>query len=168
MLNVDNNQLSGALPPSSHSLYTSLGRLRVLNVANNSLTGTIPPQIGSLASLKQRLDLSSNSFGGVLPTELNLLTNLQRLVVSYNRLTGPVPDLFSLTKIKQLELEGNQFVGTMPNGTCGVVVANGATASADCTRAAGATNGTTTLLVCPCCTTCCVSVADSVCQTRAM
>jgi hypothetical protein len=163
VFNVDNNQLSGSLPPASHSLYTSLGRLRVLSAANNSLAGTIPPQIGSIASLKQRLDLGSNAFVGPLPTELNLLTNLQRLVVSFNQLTGPVPDLSSLSKLKQLSLEGNQFVGTLSNATCGVVVANGATASADCDRGAPA-NGT--LFVCPCCTTCCVSVANSVCQTR--
>ena len=38
-------------------------------------------------------------------------------------------------------------------------------ASADCDRGAPANGTNTSLFVCPCCTTCCVSVANAVCQT---
>ena len=72
-LQLDNNNLTGRVPPSLANLI----RLRVLNLAGNNLTGKLPAELGHLTNL-QRLYLSPNKLSGELPW---LLTNLQELSV---------------------------------------------------------------------------------------
>jgi len=50
-----------------------------LKIDQNDLTGTIPPEIGSIHTLKQ-LSVSKNKLSGTLPDIFDRLTNLGELV----------------------------------------------------------------------------------------
>ena len=66
--------------------------------------------LGQLTQL-QRLHLSSNQLSGPIPAELGQLTQLQRLDLSSNRLSGAIPtELNCLANLKIVRLEGNQLL----------------------------------------------------------
>ena len=70
--------------------------------------------MGSLTNL-ERLYLSYNQLTGTIPPALGSLTNLERLYLSYNQLTGTIPPaLGSLTNLEWLNLSYNQLTGTIP------------------------------------------------------
>lgn len=56
----------------------------------------------------------STGLTGPLPAWLNTLTNLIYVDVSYNALTGPLPDLSQLHRLNWLNIFGNQFTGEIP------------------------------------------------------
>ncbi|CAK9215658.1 unnamed protein product [Sphagnum troendelagicum] len=84
--------LNGSIPSS---LATST--LVFLSLADNNLSGTIPPSFGSnftslTALLLQRLDLSHNYFYGEIPSELaTKFPSLTILDASYNFFNGSLP-----------------------------------------------------------------------------
>mmetsp|Transcript_6048 Transcript_6048/g.13476 ORF Transcript_6048/g.13476 Transcript_6048/m.13476 type:complete len:112 (-) Transcript_6048:265-600(-) len=55
------------------------------------------------------------SLNGTLPTEVGLLTNLEKFLVDLNRLSGTIPSqLGNLTNLERLFLGGNRLTGQMP------------------------------------------------------
>ena len=64
-LRLDNNQLSGTIPPELGRLV----HLEELFLHGNQFTGEIPRELGDLASLR-RLKLGDNQLSGTLPAEL--------------------------------------------------------------------------------------------------
>ena len=110
VLNLTENQLSGAIPAELGSL-TNLQRLYL---SDNLLTGEIPAELGSLINL-EGLHLWGNGLTGEIPAELANLTNLERLNLSENQLTGTVPaELANLTNLQRLSLHDNQLTGPIP------------------------------------------------------
>jgi hypothetical protein len=62
-----------------------------------------------------KLDLHNNNLAGPLPSELQQLSALNVLYLSYNELTGPVPaELGQLGALTQLLLDENQLSGPIP------------------------------------------------------
>lgn len=133
-LDLDGNQLSGAIPPGLGDLtgltglYLSYNRLsgaippELSNLANleylslevNELGGSIPSELGSLTKL-QSLDLTGNQLAGSIPPELGNLTSLHRLQLGANQLSGPIPtELGNLSMLTWLDLYGNQLSGGIP------------------------------------------------------
>lgn len=112
VLHIENNLLSGIIdssPPSSNKLslrvldlshngldgflpdwFGLLVQLQVLNLAGNNLSGSLPTSLADMKSLIS-LDLSQNNFSGPLPT--NLTDGLQNVNISYNDLSGLVPEI---------------------------------------------------------------------------
>ena len=86
-LDLDDNQLSGTLPPE----LGGLANLEALWLTSNQLTGAIPPELGSLSNLTE-LVLWGNQLSGEIPSELGNLSNLRILDLQYNQLTGCVPE----------------------------------------------------------------------------
>ncbi|OVA13664.1 Protein kinase domain [Macleaya cordata] len=84
-LDLSNNSLTGSLP----SEIGNLGRLKLLNLGNNRLSGQIPSEMSKLTGLEY-LDLSVNNFKGKIPDRLP--SSLKVFNVSYNDLTGPIPE----------------------------------------------------------------------------
>jgi RHS repeat-associated protein len=112
---LNNNQLSGEVPTS----LGSLSNLLYCYIRNNQLSGSLPSSIGSLSKL-QFLYASNNQLTGPLPNTVSQLSELLIFDVSNNQLSGLVPSVASWTKIAQINLSNNQFVGTIPEdiGNC--------------------------------------------------
>ena len=78
----------------------------------------IPSEIGLLTQLNS-LVLDNNDFIRTFPSELGQLTALETLLIAEFNFgidpEGPFPiDLFQLTALKSLDLQGNLFTGTLP------------------------------------------------------
>ena len=130
-LGLSNNPLSGTIPDS----LGSLTNLQTLTLEYDQLTGQIPASLGSLTNLTwlsllhnqlsgsipsfgstnlTYLNLGENQFTGPIP-ELGNLTNLQRLYLNSNHLSGSIPaSLGSLTNLTDLGLHNNQLSGSIP------------------------------------------------------
>ena len=109
-LDLNNNQLTGPIPPE----IGNLTNLQGLYLTYNELTGTIPAEIGNLTNLYW-LNLLHNQFTGNIPPEIGNLTNLEDLSLSGNELTGPIPpEIGNLTNLEDLWLGGNELTGTIP------------------------------------------------------
>ncbi|CAL4911302.1 unnamed protein product [Urochloa decumbens] len=89
----------------------SAGLLR-LNLSSNKLSG----QLGNLSAFSkiEVLDLSFNSFSGIVNTEFKSLPELRSLNLSSNHLEGSVPKSMPLD-LEELVLSRNQFSGGIPN-----------------------------------------------------
>jgi len=83
-------------------------RVTHLELRNNNLTGVLPAEINILTEL-QRLDLTGNQLSGALPTGINNLSKLDYLDLSYNQLSGAIPALNNLTNLQVLDLGDNNF-----------------------------------------------------------
>ncbi|XP_037479479.1 probable leucine-rich repeat receptor-like protein kinase At1g35710 [Triticum dicoccoides] len=109
-IDLRNNSLHGALPPS----INSLSALSVLNLTYNQLTGKIPSEIGNLQSLKL-LDLSFNKLAGHIPASLGNLTMLTDLLIHQTMVSGPIPEeIGRLVNLQLLQLSNSTLSGTIP------------------------------------------------------
>ncbi len=109
-LYLDNNQLTGSIPPE----LGNLANLRGLHLGSNQLTGSIPPELGNLANLKV-LYLWYNQLTGWIPVELGNLANLYSLSLGSNQLTGSIPpELGNPANLYYLYLDNNQLTGSIP------------------------------------------------------
>ncbi|KAK8959022.1 hypothetical protein KSP40_PGU015185 [Platanthera guangdongensis] len=113
------NHLESGKPSQSPCTFSgvicdsSSGEIVEILRANRSLFGEISPSISSLRNLKS-LDMGSNMILGTIPSELLTCTNLQLLNLSYNDLTGPLPNLSLLKNLQILDLSSNGFSGKFP------------------------------------------------------
>ena len=68
----------------------NLTNLEWLDIDENQLTGEIPPDLGDLANL-EALYLGGNQLSGEIPPELGNLARLRALYLGVNQLSGCVP-----------------------------------------------------------------------------
>ena len=109
-LRLTNNQLTGTIPAELRNLTN----LKTLALGGNQLSGTIPPWLGSLANLEE-LSLWGNELTGTIPSELSNLPNLKELSLSRNRLTEGIPaELGSASNLVRLVLWGNELTREIP------------------------------------------------------
>jgi len=126
-IQLDNNNLSGPLPPAIGDLTNleelicewnqisgsipaelwNLTNLRHLKLSDNLLVGTLPPEIGNLINLNDFF-IYDNSLSGAIPIEILNLTNLHGLWLWGNEFTD-LPDLSSLTSLAELNIQNNKF-----------------------------------------------------------
>ncbi|KAL7146365.1 hypothetical protein ABFS83_06G035800 [Erythranthe nasuta] len=130
---AEKNLLSGPLP-------SWLGKWTMVDsilLSNNRFSGKIPPEIGN-CSMLSHISFGSNLLSGEIPKELcnavslteieldhNFLTgsieetfvkcgNLTQLVLLDNKLVGSVPGYLSELPLIALELDSNNFTGSIP------------------------------------------------------
>lgn len=139
---LNNNQFTGPIPSS----LSNASRLEQVQLTKNEFTGRIPESLGSLSSLQclhlgmnfleaknsndwkfidalanstnlERLDISYNRLGGVLPSSVgNLSKEFQWLDLRYNQISGRIPEeIAGLGGLVGLFMQGNQFYGPIPN-----------------------------------------------------
>lgn len=132
-LNLNNNQLSGAIP-----YLGNLSSIITLNLHhNNFMPGGIPTEIGKLTTLTGELDLTAMNFIGPL-IDLSELARVTDLIMDNNSLSGEFnPDLLPQGSLGFISAANNKFSGTINNRllktleyplismrSCGVVLAN--------------------------------------------
>ncbi|KAL3694635.1 hypothetical protein R1sor_008286 [Riccia sorocarpa] len=134
-LNLNQNKLSGSIP----SFIGDLKQLQFLSLANNSFSGPIPPAIGNLVQLNFLdlsvnlltripseigklvslgfLSLGRNNLQGNLPPEIGQVGSRSFglfLDISFNRLSGSIPDVFGSGNISIFFASDNLFTGGFP------------------------------------------------------
>ena len=90
-----------------------------LDLTGLNLTGYLPSDIGRLFPKLKRLGLGNNRLIGTLPQSLTELKDLQHLEVFRNKLTGPLPqDWTLLPTLKRILVQQNQFTGSLDSSLC--------------------------------------------------
>ncbi|XP_047955707.1 probable leucine-rich repeat receptor-like serine/threonine-protein kinase At3g14840 [Salvia hispanica] len=109
ILGIEASGLAGPIPSGIASL-TNLTDLRIsdLNGNDSSL-----PSLSPLKTIKT-LILRSCNIVGTLPESIGNITTLQILDLSFNKLTGPFPESFGLSKANYIYLTGNSLSGPLP------------------------------------------------------
>ncbi|KAI3433202.1 Protein kinase domain-containing protein [Psidium guajava] len=87
-LDLSQNNLTGSLP---NGFGVNLVALEKLDLSFNRLTGSIPSDMGNLSKLQGTVDLSHNLFGGSIPASLGNLPEKVYIDLTYNNLSGPIP-----------------------------------------------------------------------------
>lgn len=108
VLSLRLNRLSGSLPQD----FANLKLLTALYLQNNMLSGPLPPSLSSWVGLNA-LDLSFNRFNGTIPVSLNNLKQLTSLYLQNNSLTGTISNL-SLPSLKTFSVAYNNLNGSIP------------------------------------------------------
>lgn len=111
VLDLDNNNLTGALPPAVFELTA----IKVLKLSDNHLTGEIPDVIGNLVEL-EHLHLEENQLSGSLPAGIESCISLRSLYLNSNNFTGTFPPTLSnITSLENLYARSNSFSGSFPS-----------------------------------------------------
>ncbi len=129
---------------------TANGRVVRVSLPRNNLNGVIPPQLEDLTNL-ERLDLSDNRLTGAIPAQLGGLNNLVRLWLDDNDLIGPLSsDLGNLGFLEILDLADNPgLTGSISPILCSAIILDISGTELDCTLPLGARIYNDNLLVLP-------------------
>ena len=111
-INIANNKLTGPLPDVG-----SMPNLKKFDASNNSFSSTIPDNFSSKNKLKD-LRIAYNQLEGSFPSTLSSNGHLlQRIDVSDNHLSGPLPDLGYMQNLVHVNARKNDFTGEIPAST---------------------------------------------------
>ena len=89
----------------------------ILNLSSNHLGRPIPQELTLLSEL-QRLNLSHNNLSGDIPFKLGEIKSVESLGLSSNHLSSRIPQSIStLTWLSHLNLSHNNFTGPIPKGS---------------------------------------------------
>ncbi|GAB4840327.1 Zygote arrest protein 1 [Ancistrocladus abbreviatus] len=123
-LDLSQNLFNGSLPTS----IVQCSRLRTLDLSQNNFSGPLPNGFGTNLSLLVKLDLSYNRFSGSIPSDLGNLSNLQGTVdLSHNLFSGSIPaSLGDLPEKVYIDLTFNNLSGPIPQN--GALINRGPTA----------------------------------------
>lgn len=93
----------------------ALTLLQELHLASNKLNGQVPSELG-LLPMVDWLTLRQNDLTGQIPSEISVMPALATLDLAENQLTGEIPTEIGWLNvtIRQLQLESNGLVGTLP------------------------------------------------------
>ncbi|KAK4399976.1 Receptor protein kinase-like protein ZAR1 [Sesamum angolense] len=111
---LSHNNFSGSLPDR---FGKNLAFLEKLDVSYNEFGGSIPGDLGNLANLQGTVDLSHNMFNGSIPSSLGNLPENVYIDLTYNKLTGPIPQNGALANRGPTAFIGNP-------GLCGPPLKN--------------------------------------------
>ncbi|KAK8647592.1 hypothetical protein V6N13_121323 [Hibiscus sabdariffa] len=123
-LDLSENFFNGSLPSS----IVQCKRLRILDIGRNNFTGSLPNGFGTGLVSLEKLDLSFNKFNGSIPWEFENLSILQGTVdLSHNLFTGSIPaSLGKLPEKVYIDLTYNNLSGPIPQN--GALMNRGPTA----------------------------------------
>ncbi|KAH0691278.1 hypothetical protein KY289_018636 [Solanum tuberosum] len=109
-LGLQFNSFSGSLDMEMFNI----SGMRAIDLSANNLPGTIQPNIGSILPNIEELYLSRlTNLVGTIPYSISNCSKLTNLELSYNKLTGLIPNsLGYLTHLRFLNLGGNNLTTT--------------------------------------------------------
>ncbi|KAK9929656.1 hypothetical protein M0R45_026746 [Rubus argutus] len=132
VVSLSQNNFSGMVPSSLFCNVSFKASLKIVQLGFNSFTDIVKPKTTTCLSALVVLDLQHNLFAGDFPWWLTQVPNLTVLDVSSNSFSGVVPprletsrgeNQFSgsippsfgnLSRLETLSLRGNHLTGTMP------------------------------------------------------
>ncbi|CAM8950744.1 unnamed protein product [Rhodiola kirilowii] len=123
-LDLSQNLFNGSMPRT----LLECRRLRILDLSRNNFTGSLPDEFGSSLDMLEKLDISYNKFSGLIPDDIGKLSNLQGTVdFSHNEFSGVIPSsLGNLPEKVYIDLTYNNLSGAIPQN--GALVNRGPTA----------------------------------------
>ena len=77
------------------------------------MEGTLPAEIGWLTEMT-KIKLQRNKLSGPLPAGLNRLTKLTHIYITSNRFSGEFPDISALKSLVWIDMDFNRFEGEFP------------------------------------------------------
>ncbi|GAB2259965.1 hypothetical protein Droror1_Dr00010820 [Drosera rotundifolia] len=105
-LGLEENNLSGRIPPSLYNLSS----LAVLEIGENMLEGSLHQDIGLMLPRLQAAFFRYNSFSGLLPSSLSNLSEIQTLDLGNNHFSGEISvNGESLSGLSELYLCSNNL-----------------------------------------------------------
>ncbi|RZC86240.1 hypothetical protein C5167_007425 [Papaver somniferum] len=111
-LDLSTNKLTGSIPRQ----LGECSNLLHLDLSRNYFSGSIPFQIGNLNSLSILLDLSQNELSGNIPPDLGKLSQLEKLNLSHNKLFGLIPSSFNqMVSLTIVDVSYNELSGPIPD-----------------------------------------------------
>ena len=112
MLDLYENNFTGVLADVLDSV--GCASLTYLDVSFNSFSGVIPSSLGSCSHLSY-INFQSNFLTGTIPEELGQLPNLTNLGLGKNLLTGTLPASFQYSQsLSAIDVSRNWLSGTIP------------------------------------------------------
>ncbi|CAD6243608.1 unnamed protein product [Miscanthus lutarioriparius] len=118
LLSLEGNMLQSSTYNEGWEFLQALGNCRslsVLSLSDNKLQGSIPNSIANLPTNLTRLLMGGNSLSGIVPPSIGKLSALIQLSLDENNLTGKIEEwVGNLTKLQHLNLQSNRFNGTIP------------------------------------------------------
>ncbi|XVF20740.1 hypothetical protein REPUB_Repub12eG0029000 [Reevesia pubescens] len=108
---LSQNNFTGSVPDGLGNSFISLQKL---NLSYNSLGSSIPSDIGNLSNLHGTLDLSHNFFRGNIPASLGNLSEKVYIDLSYNNLSGRIPQNGALLNAGPTAFVGNALLCGSP------------------------------------------------------
>lgn len=123
-LDLSQNFFNGSIPTS----LIQCKRLKTLDLSRNNFTGSLPDGFGTGLISLEKLDLSYNKLGGLIPSDMGNLSSLQGTVdLSHNHFTGSIPaSLGNLPEKVYIDLTYNNLSGPIPQN--GALMNRGPTA----------------------------------------
>ncbi|XP_074343766.1 pollen receptor-like kinase 5 [Apium graveolens] len=112
-LRLESMGLSGIINFESLS---KLPYLRTISFMNNNFNGPFPANINKLSSLRA-IYLSNNNFSGEIPGDsFKDMNAMRRVYLGNNDFSGKIPNsLAGLSKLVELQVQDNKFVGRIPD-----------------------------------------------------
>ncbi|KAM1069589.1 hypothetical protein PS1_001418 [Malus domestica] len=90
--------------------------LERLDISDNNFGGVLPESLSNLSTRLEVIRLGENQINGSIPEGIGNLINLEILGFEVNQLTGPIPSSISkLSKLYELSLNHNDLSGTIPS-----------------------------------------------------
>lgn len=112
---LDNNPLNVSTGGwSIPGVLQNATTLTSLNMNNVSATGAIPSFLGTMTSLTTFRAAYNNFLGGI-PGSFKT-SNIQYLWLNNQAMNGSIDVVGGMTSLQQLWLQGNSFIGTVPDG----------------------------------------------------
>ncbi|KAH9698909.1 putative LRR receptor-like serine/threonine-protein kinase [Citrus sinensis] len=110
ILEIAGNYLSGPIP----RFIAKWDNLYFLNLMGNNFEGELPPEIFNMSSLRFLFISDLQTMGFSFPKSANL-SSISSLDLSFNDLTGGIPNTFKKLFLYELYLTGNMLNGTLPD-----------------------------------------------------
>uniref|UniRef100_A0A0A9EVP5 non-specific serine/threonine protein kinase n=1 Tax=Arundo donax TaxID=35708 RepID=A0A0A9EVP5_ARUDO len=112
-LNISGNPVGGALP----NVSWQAPKLQVFSASKCALDGEVPAFGSTGCSNLYRLELAGNELTGAIPGDIGRCKRLVSLSLQHNQLTGEIPaELAALPSITDVDLSWNALTGAVPLG----------------------------------------------------